>query len=75
MTLHSSCLDIFSEQNHNTAPTEAISWVVNMIHMYDSFQKQLKTNHALFHTCKLINLSNQPARFNQQEGPNLKTFT
>ena len=24
MTLH-SCLDIFSEQNHNTAPTEAIS--------------------------------------------------
>ena len=25
MTLHSSCLDIFSEQNHNTTPTEAIS--------------------------------------------------
>ena len=24
MTLH-SCLNIFSEQNHNTAPTEAIS--------------------------------------------------
>ena len=24
MTLH-SCPDIFSEQNHNTAPTEAIS--------------------------------------------------
>ena len=24
MILH-SCLDIFSEQNHNTAPTEAIS--------------------------------------------------
>ena len=24
VTLH-SCLDIFSEQNHNTAPTEAIS--------------------------------------------------
>ena len=24
MTLH-SCLDIFSEQNHNTAPAEAIS--------------------------------------------------
>ena len=24
MTIH-SCLDMFSEQNHNTAPTEAIS--------------------------------------------------
>ena len=31
----------------------------------------LKTNH----TCKLINVSNQPSQFNQQEGSKFKTFT
>ena len=36
MTLH-SCLDIVSEQNHNTAPTEAIPGAVDfkiLIHMH-----------------------------------------
>ena len=34
-------------------------------------KNNLKTNH----TYKLINLLNQPAQFNQQEGSNFKAFT
>ena len=40
ITILHSCFEILSEQNHNTAPTEAVSGVVNfetLIYMYDSF--------------------------------------
>ena len=46
-----------------------------MIHSENDLKTHLQEYLRTNHTCKSINLLNQPAQFNQQKGSNFKTFT